>query len=745
MTVVIFWGVEQNTADKIASMNQITLTNMRKTVDNVLDMTRSAMIRVEISSEVGSALRMGDTLSADDHYAMKELVEKLREYRDSVDFIEDILVYLTPSDYYITSQTTYIQPIAGDMLKREQQLTLADMDYLQEIATRGFYILPHTEAGMVGERIVYAAPLYEPVTRERRGLLVATLQYQLFESLSSTTDIGRGVFLSNHESAIALYPVPDWLPEGYEEALRLDDALIWQHQGQKLLVSSMPSDAIDGTFIILDSYDGLFSEMQTIRFWAFVAVGISALLGIAMSLFFLDRNYSPLRQLLSKITGSMGLQQQGDTNEYHFLSEAIHTAILTKQQAENQLSTNEQALQKVYLLDLLHGRQTKAQVHSMLSGKTTVALYLIEDTHTFFGPETILDKDKQEMLDFLIENCSMDVFDGFASFQLMDMDRYIVQVLHFEPGIREDAYEGALARLEQLHSFFNESLQIKLSIALGEVCDDPRQLHQAYLKAQEAMEYRMVLGDNVVIDSTDMTRLSLFYDYSMELEHAIIVSLKNGQYQQTMDLIGQVIDENLSSGMISARLARCIFFDLTGTVVKALSTTRLDNSFLVRLDPIDRLLKCETLPQMKAELADIIRRVCDYIALEKPDDRLFLLVRQHLEKAYMDPNLSVSTLAEHFSISTTSLAKAFRENAEMTPLDYINRLRIERSLPMLMSTGMTIEAIAGKIGFGSVHTYIRVFKKIYGMTPGAYRDAYTDSMDAAAPDAERNGDENLSE
>ncbi|HML46566.1 MAG TPA: AraC family transcriptional regulator, partial [Clostridia bacterium] len=269
-------------------------------------------------------------------------------------------------------------------------------------------------------------------------------------------------------------------------------------------------------------------------------------------------------------------------------------------------------------------------------------------------------------------------------------------------------------------------------------CASPRQLNATYLKGQEAMEYRMVLGDNVVIDAANLTEFSLFYDYALEVESGIINSLRAGDEAQAKKLIFQVIDDNLSSGMLSARLARCIFFDLIGTVVKALSGIRLDNRFLVQLDPIDRLLQCETLPQMKRELADILDKVCTFIleSRDGPDRRLFQAISRYLDRQYMDPNLNVAALAQTFDISTTSLAKIFKENVGLTPLDSINRLRVEHALRLLITTGHTVEHISSQVGYGNVHTFIRVFKKLYGMTPGAYRELYADTPGADAPQAD---------
>lgn len=54
--------------------------------------------------------------------------------------------------------------------------------------------------------------------------------------------------------------------------------------------------------------------------------------------------------------------------------------------------------------------------------------------------------------------------------------------------------------------------------------------------------------------------------------------------------------------------------------------------------------------------------------------------------------------------------------------EYINRYRVNVTMPLLLDEDMTINEIAEKAGFGTVQAYMRAFKKIYHITPGRYRE-----------------------
>ncbi|HML47668.1 MAG TPA: hypothetical protein PKE04_13065, partial [Clostridia bacterium] len=436
LTLSLFWGAERILFTKIASMNRTILAHMRQTVDAAFSATYGIALQVELSQELGDALRIEDTLSQEDHYAFLLLTQKLLAFRNVSDAIRDIAVYLDASGYYVTSQTTYTPAIAADMLRREQGLTDADAAYLRGMTSRGFYVLPLSDGQIMGRRMVYAAPLTLSANGQHRGTLIVTLQDRLFDPLPSGKD-GAGdkaIFLTDNRSAVALSEIPAWLSEDFQPALLEPDGTVFKQGRNKLLVSSVRSQAMGGTYIILDRYDEMYRELWIIRAWALWGVLLCTAVGLGLSVYFMRRNYSPVQQLVASITGGLGLREQADMNEYHFLNEAVRTAVQTQRTAERQMTANARLLRRVHLTELLRGHEVPEADLSELSGELAVALYLVEDTGEFFGAEVPAAETRHEMLRFLLDNCSQDVFHGFASHHLLEMDRYFVQVLRFEEG-----------------------------------------------------------------------------------------------------------------------------------------------------------------------------------------------------------------------------------------------------------------------------------------------------------------------
>ena len=54
-------------------------------------------------------------------------------------------------------------------------------------------------------------------------------------------------------------------------------------------------------------------------------------------------------------------------------------------------------------------------------------------------------------------------------------------------------------------------------------------------------------------------------------------------------------------------------------------------------------------------------------------------------------------------------------------LEYINKLPVNKSIELLLTTDYSVNHIAEKVGYLNANTYIRIFKKNMGETPNKFR------------------------
>ena len=95
-------------------------------------------------------------------------------------------------------------------------------------------------------------------------------------------------------------------------------------------------------------------------------------------------------------------------------------------------------------------------------------------------------------------------------------------------------------------------------------------------------------------------------------------------------------------------------------------------------------------------------------------------VLEFIEKNYANP-ITLQELSASVSMSPKYFCRFFSEMTHQTPVDYLNRQRIEEACLQLAATDDSITEIAYRNGFNDLSYFIRTFKKYKGMTPGKYR------------------------
>ena len=95
-------------------------------------------------------------------------------------------------------------------------------------------------------------------------------------------------------------------------------------------------------------------------------------------------------------------------------------------------------------------------------------------------------------------------------------------------------------------------------------------------------------------------------------------------------------------------------------------------------------------------------------------------VLEFIEKNYANP-LTLQQLSASVSMSPKYFCRFFSEMTHQTPMDYLNRQRIEEACYQLAATDDSITEIAYRNGFNDLSYFIRTFKKYKGTTPGKYK------------------------
>lgn len=124
----------------------------------------------------------------------------------------------------------------------------------------------------------------------------------------------------------------------------------------------------------------------------------------------------------------------------------------------------------------------------------------------------------------------------------------------------------------------------------------------------------------------------------------------------------------------------------------------------------------------------LLGAICDADAAMVTDVRSLGTIREGarlLEETYLE-NLPISHFAAKSNVSLSSFRSLFKKYYGTSPVQYRNRLRIERARELLREGGCTVSEAAYACGFENIGYFCRYYKRITGETPGdsrAPRDA----------------------
>ncbi|MGA2555730.1 MAG: helix-turn-helix domain-containing protein [Verrucomicrobiota bacterium] len=84
-------------------------------------------------------------------------------------------------------------------------------------------------------------------------------------------------------------------------------------------------------------------------------------------------------------------------------------------------------------------------------------------------------------------------------------------------------------------------------------------------------------------------------------------------------------------------------------------------------------------------------------------------------------DLSLGQVAKAVNTSIFYFCKMFHKSTGLNFTDYVSRIRVEKAKNLLLNRNLRVSEIAYEVGFQSLTHFNRVFKKIMGQSPTAYR------------------------
>lgn len=105
------------------------------------------------------------------------------------------------------------------------------------------------------------------------------------------------------------------------------------------------------------------------------------------------------------------------------------------------------------------------------------------------------------------------------------------------------------------------------------------------------------------------------------------------------------------------------------------------------------------------------------------NDEEILKSQAYIEQHY-STNISIDQVSAVTNTGKRNFIRRFKAATNNTPIEYLQRVRIEAAKKALEDNNLQLNEVANIIGYGDIKTFRMVFKKMTGLSPRDYRKKY---------------------
>lgn len=102
-------------------------------------------------------------------------------------------------------------------------------------------------------------------------------------------------------------------------------------------------------------------------------------------------------------------------------------------------------------------------------------------------------------------------------------------------------------------------------------------------------------------------------------------------------------------------------------------------------------------------------------------EQKFLRSIQEYVSENLNKNITLDDLAEVVCLSPSTLYKKMKEYADISPMEYVMKVRLHRAVELLKDDSVSVQEVASAVGFNTHSFFSECFKREFSMTPRQWR------------------------
>lgn len=752
---------EQNAAEMCDAVLEQTLLTVDRSMEDVRAagrelLTRDEVLSIQYSSQINTVKRI----------KISQLNKALSLKVNFHQGIDKIAMIFIESGVCTSTEGFY----DSEAIARQQFSSVWGLDY-DEIKTLSveeegdFHILLIGGEGDTRATGLYAVMDMEAVGNLPRVILVFKLNLSYFRSLLAAEDSsGSPVVWAVSDNGLIISPSgidPDRMQQlidqtaPYLSSGRRQDAI----RDQQLVLSSAESGMAGWKMISATSTAFYSEKLGAIRRWYLAYLALCLGVGIILSTLFAKKNYSPIKRLSDLLQGNKPGAQDSAFSEssgvFEQIEENLSRLIQKEQDYEREIDRQKKSLLSSSLVRTMKGTLYSEEAFRMactdyglkFEGKRFAAVgILIRDWHNlFFDGKAANDEKTQELAQYVTISVTEELIRESFTGYLCAADGRIYAVLSVPDEMSEKEYQekiwGICAKAE---SFIRERLGLLLCYYMSGLYDSeegtaPESIRRSYEEVQWGLEQVIGFDRPDALASRDTLHSQLESSFDPDFSafalkrRQYIADVGAGDIEEADRLYRELRQEGIFQLERSFSAIRVQTMGLYDLLMSSLLSSRQLTEHTETLSAISLAMNkasdLHDLEKLIHQAEEVVYSLCRP-ADETKEESYSVRVARYVGENYMDPELSVASVAEYLGVSQSYLLRAFKkEGSGCSVSDYIHRRRVNEAKILLKTTDETVGDIAQKVGYGNSLALIRAFKRLEdGKTPTEYRTSHSEKV-----------------
>lgn len=729
---IVYYKSGKTLEMEIIRANESLLNQIQYVMDSNLKELNRLGVELDFNSYVNEIINSNLKVEFWRRFSVFKLMGDLKIYNISNNFISDLSIYFRDNDLVVTPTGSNESRDYYEIYIKNLGISFDEWNKLITGKFNGKFI-------PVGEnkKLIYiiSLPMVEP--KEAYANLIITINDVFFQqtirnikwlekgSAFVLNKKGEILFSTNMEESRALK---------YEDINSNNGFMRKKLNGKDVIVAYTSSKETEWKYVSIIPEEIFWEKAQYVKKLITVSFFICILLGGLAAYFFIRKNYKPISELTHEFADRAGVGFNAEMNEYSFIREAMSKTIKEKEKITQILEQQRVSQRLNFILNLLKGRLEGIKyIHESLSffdinfstdTFIVILIYLNDYSNIFHNSSSADESEKSELARYVVSNVIEEIVSRKNKGYFAECDGMMACLVNIKEESLENAKTDILESLNEAQVFIKERFNIDLTAAISNIHSTIFGISEAYQEAIQLMEYKMVMGIDKIITYDDISHEeNAAYQYSLETEQKLINYIRMGEFDYAKEVFENTLNTNFQRSKVPVKLIRCFMNDVVSTIL------RISGEAQLQFSDVERILECKGVEEVKSEILKVLKKACDNVNSLKQDknrgnelvERAIDIIKNH----FSDENLNISFIAEELNISPDYLSRIFKNQTGEAMLDHINKIRLMHAKGLLMKKESIIAEVARETGFSNVNTFIRIFKKYEGVTPGQYKALIT--------------------